>query len=194
MPMCNNNNPEVSTCSSNKWVINLSSKPITPAQSSLLSRGSNFAITPKPPIEAYIKAVEEICTKHTQGEAEELRVETSHLLKQKFPPAHQHHKGRIQGHKGIKKGSIKDSVKSRTRGWQWSLWTNNNTQYKATALLQDTNTYRTIPKDPSNKLKKKHIGILRDIKQTEGLKDTTYHKVYLHKCNPAKILCPSQNP
>ena len=56
----------------------------------------------------------------------------------------------------------------------------NKQQYtdKATALLQDTNTYRTIPKDPTNKLKSKIIGILRDIKQTGGLKDTTYHKVY----------------
>ena len=34
---------------------------------------------------------------------------------------------------------------------------------KATAVLQDTNTYRTIPKDPTNKLKNKLIGILRDI-------------------------------
>ena len=32
---------------------------------------------------------------------------------------------------------------------------------KATALLQDTNTYRTIPKDPTNKLKNKLISILR---------------------------------
>ena len=48
---------------------------------------------------------------------------------------------------------------------------------KAIELLSDTNTYRTIPKDPTNKLKNKHIGILKDIKHTGGLKDSTYHKV-----------------
>ena len=36
---------------------------------------------------------------------------------------------------------------------------------KVTALLNDTNTYRTIPQDPTRKLKNKLIGILKDIKQ-----------------------------
>ena len=58
---------------------------------------------------------------------------------------------------------------------------------KATALLKDTNTYRTIPKDPTNKLKNKLIGTLRDIKQTGGLKDTTYHKVYPTSAVPPKF-------
>ena len=35
---------------------------------------------------------------------------------------------------------------------------------KATGLFSDTNTYRTIPKNPTNKLKNKLIGILKDIK------------------------------
>ena len=38
------------------------------AQQSLLERGPNFAITNKhPPKEAYIMAIEETCTKLTQG-------------------------------------------------------------------------------------------------------------------------------
>ena len=45
----NNNNPDTSIGSSNKWVINLSSKPLTQVQSLLLARGPNFAITPKHP-------------------------------------------------------------------------------------------------------------------------------------------------
>ena len=45
-----NNNPATPPVSSNKWVINLSSKPVTPVQFSLLSRGSNFAIAPRHPL------------------------------------------------------------------------------------------------------------------------------------------------
>ena len=48
---------------------------------------------------------------------------------------------------------------------------------KAIGLHSDTNTYRTIPKDPTNKLKNKLIGILKDIKQTGRLKDSTCHKM-----------------
>ena len=32
-----------------KWVINLSSKPLTPAQRSVLAKGPNFAVSPKQP-------------------------------------------------------------------------------------------------------------------------------------------------
>ena len=47
-----------------------------------------------------------------------------------------------------------------------------------TGLLSDTNTYMTISKDSANKLKNKLFGILNGIKQTGGLKDSTYHKMY----------------
>ena len=58
---------------------------------------------------------------------------------------------------------------------------------KATALLQVTNTYGTIPKDPTNKLRNKLICILRDIKQTGGLMDITYCKVYPTSAVPPKF-------
>ena len=46
-----------------KWVINLSSKPLTPAQRSVLAKGSNFAATPRhPPNLEYITAIEAACT------------------------------------------------------------------------------------------------------------------------------------
>ena len=41
---------------------------------------------------------------------------------------------------------------------------------KARALLEDTNTYRPIPSDPTTKLKNKLINILKKIK-TEGNMD-----------------------
>ena len=58
---------------------------------------------------------------------------------------------------------------------------------KAIGLLSDTNTYSTISKDPTNKLKNKLIGILEDIKQTGGLKDSTYYKMYPTSAVPPKF-------
>ena len=49
---------------------------------------------------------------------------------------------------------------------------------KAIGLLSDTNNYRTISSNPINKLKSKLTGILKDVKKTGGLKDSTYHKMY----------------
>ena len=49
---------------------------------------------------------------------------------------------------------------------------------KALSLLMDTNTHRIINKDPTTKLRKQLINTLKDIKQTGGLSDSSYRKVY----------------
>ena len=47
-----------------KWVMNLSSKPLTQAQRSVLAKGPNFAVTCRhPPNLEYITAIEVACTK-----------------------------------------------------------------------------------------------------------------------------------
>ena len=46
-----------------KWVIKLSSKPLTHAQRSVLAKGPNFEVSPKhPPNLEYITAIESACT------------------------------------------------------------------------------------------------------------------------------------
>ena len=63
-----------------KWVINLSSKPLTQAQRSVLAKGPNFVVTPRhPPNPEYITAVETVCTKLGQQDAEELRLKLIEL-------------------------------------------------------------------------------------------------------------------
>ena len=48
---------------------------------------------------------------------------------------------------------------------------------KAKALLQDTNTYKVLKKDPTSYLKNKPITLLKDIKQMGGL-STNYKQLY----------------
>ena len=55
------------------------------------------------------------------------------------------------------------------------------------SLLGDSNIYRTISKDPTNKLRNKLIGILKDFEQTGGPKDSTYHKMYTTGAVPPKF-------
>ena len=50
-----------------KWVINISNKPLTPFQRSVLAKGPNFAVSPRqPPNLEYINAIEATCTKLSQ--------------------------------------------------------------------------------------------------------------------------------
>ena len=69
-----------------KWVINLSYKPSTPAQRSVLAKGPNFAVSPKqPPDLEYITAIDAACTKLSQQDAEELRAEINRVLRSPHP-------------------------------------------------------------------------------------------------------------
>ena len=70
-----------------KWVINLSNKPLTSAQRSVLAKGPNFAVTPRqPPNLEYITAIEAACTKLSQQDAEELRADVNRVLRSSHPP------------------------------------------------------------------------------------------------------------
>ena len=70
------------TSDTSKWVKNLSNKPLTEAQTSLLVHGPNYAIIPRnPPKEDYIAAIEQASHKLKEGEADELRVEIKNMLK-----------------------------------------------------------------------------------------------------------------
>ena len=64
----------------NKWVVNLSSVPLTPKQESLLAKGPNFALAPlnHPNVE-FISAIELVCQNLLNQDFQELRVETNDL-------------------------------------------------------------------------------------------------------------------
>ena len=69
-----------------KWVINLSSKPLIPAQRSVLAKGPNFAVSPKhPPNLEYITAIEAAGTKLSQQDVEELRADINWVLRASHP-------------------------------------------------------------------------------------------------------------
>ena len=70
-----------------KWVINLSSKPLTRAQRSVLVKGPNFAISPRhPPNLECIMAIESVCTKLGQQDAVKLMAEINRELRSSHLP------------------------------------------------------------------------------------------------------------
>ena len=65
-----------------KWVINLSSTPLTDEQEKLLAHGVKFVITSREaPVNEYITAVDQVCTKLEQGKQEEfIYMDISHSV------------------------------------------------------------------------------------------------------------------
>ena len=64
----------------NRWVINISDKPLSADEERLLAYGPNYAIVLKYlPIIQYVAAIENACTKLEEGQVDEFRVQASAL-------------------------------------------------------------------------------------------------------------------
>ena len=97
-----------------KWVINLSNKPLAPAQRSVLAKGPNFVVTPRqPPNLEYITAKEAACTKLSQQDAEELKADINRVLRSSQPPKPNLTKAQNLALRELKKGQGLHSPHSR---------------------------------------------------------------------------------
>ena len=169
-----------------KWVINLSNKPLTPAQRSVLAKGPNFAVTPRqPPNLEYITAIEAACTKLSQQDAEELRADVNRVLRSSHPPKPNLTKAQNIALRELKRD--RDCiVLTADKGVAMVVMDKQDYINKANQLLNQ-NTYKVISKDPTNTIKNKLINILKGIKTKTGLGSNTYKSMYPTGCVPPKF-------
>ena len=170
-----------------KWVINLSSIPLTKEQESLLSHGPNFAITPKePPLGEYILNIEKARQSLDTNMAEELRTEAYRVLRKPHHPKPNLKKEEIIALKQLKADKNR-MVLPADKGI--ALVVIDTVEYikKAKEVLEDTNTYKAIQADPTSKLKNKLISILRRVKNATGLQDNIYRKMYPTGASPPRF-------
>ena len=170
-----------------KWVINLSSIPLTKEQENLLSHGPNFAISlKKPPLGDYILNIEKACQSLDTNTAEELRSEAYRVLRKAHHPKPNLKKEEIIA---LKQPKSDKSCMVLTADKGVALVVIDTVDYikKAKEILEDTNTYRVIHTDPTSRLKNKLINILRRIKTATGMQDNIYKKIYPTGASPPKF-------
>ena len=166
-----------------KWVINLSSKPLTPAQRSALAKGPNFAVSPKhPPNLEYITAIEAACTTLSQQDAEELTAEINRVLRSSQPLKPNLIKAQNIALRELKRDRDR-IVLTADKGVAMVIMDREDYINKANNLLNQ-NTYRSIPRDPTNSIKNKLISILKRVKNQTGLDSNTYKSMYPTGCVP----------
>ena len=192
---CEGNNPTTPTRHSQgsskeepnpKWVINLSNKPLTPAQRSVLAKGPNFAVTPRqPPYLEYITAIEAACTKLSQQDAEELRADINRVLRSSHPPKPNLTKAQMSALRELERDRDR-IVLTADKGVAMVVMDRQDYINKANHLLNQ-NTYKIITKDPTNSIKNKLINILKTIKTKSGLGTSTYKSMYPTGCVPSKF-------
>ena len=169
-----------------KWVINLSSKPLTPAQRSVLAKGPNFAVTPGhlPNLE-YITAIEAACTKLSQQDAEELRADINWVLRSSHPPKPNLTKAQNLAIRELKKDRD-HIVLNADKGVAMVIMDRKDYISKADNLISQ-NTYKSIQQDPTNTIKNKLITILKRVKSQTGLSNQTYKAMYPTGCVSPKF-------
>ena len=170
-------NTTTTTKSRAKWVINISSKPLSTVQERLLAWGPNFAIVPRePPIVNCITEVEKVCQKLEHGVADELRGRIKTILKKAKTPRQNITK---EEHKAI--GELKRDnnrlVLTADKGVALVVMDKEDYVQKARELL-DQPTYRTINNDPTTKYKNKLVNLLKSIKSEGEMDEALYKKLY----------------
>ena len=172
---------------SKKWVVNLSSIPLTKEQESLLLHGPNFAISPKkPPLGEYILNIEKACQSLDTNMAEELRSEAYRVLRKPHHPKPNLKKDEIIALKQLK-ADKNCMVLTADKGVALVVIDTVDYIKKAKEILEDTNTYRVIQTDPTSRLKNKLISNLRRIKTATGLQENIYRKMYPTGASPPRF-------
>ena len=169
-----------------KWVINLSNKPLTPVQRSVLAKGPNYAVTPRqPPNLEYITAIEAACTKLSQQDAEELRADINRVLRSSHPPKPNLTKAQNIALRELKRD--RDCIGlTADKGVAMVIMDKQDYINKANQLLNQS-TYRSIAKDPTSSIKNKLINILKRVKNQTGLASNTDKFMYPTDCVPPKF-------
>ena len=84
---CETNPEEQDHSMKEKWVKNISSKPLTDSQINLLQKGAGFAITPRDiPVEEYLTSTEEAGKYMSKAEHQALRASIVEIIQTSKPP------------------------------------------------------------------------------------------------------------
>ena len=152
-----------------RWVVNLSKYNVTDVQNKALSHGLNFAVSPDNVNESSlvnecIIACEKACWKLPTGEASQLRAEVVGTLKSAKIPKSNVSKEERDAIKTLQKEtSVK--ILGADKGRATVVMDTEEYEEKLANMLNDTNTYVKLDKDPTPKYKKKLVGIITRLEQ-----------------------------
>ena len=165
----------------NKWVVNLSKILLTPAQHSLLGKGPNFAVTTKaPPNVDYISAIQSISHKITEQDVQVLKSDVNSLFKRVPTTKPNFTKEERKALIELKRDPDR-MVLTADKMVALVLIDKEDYKQKADNFL-DQSTYRSIERDPTNKIKTKLIQIFRRLKRETGIDEGTYKAMYPTGC------------
>ena len=132
-------------------------------------------------------AIESMCTKLGQQDAEELRDEVNRVLRSSHFPKSILPKAQSQAIRVLKRN--RDYiVLTADKGVAMVIMDRQDYISKSNNLLNQP-IYRAIPQDPTNTIKNKLINMLKVVKNQTGLDSVTYKSMYPTGCVPPGFMC-----
>ena len=142
-------------------------------------------------MEAYISAVEQASSKLPAQEVDEFRSGVNELLKQQQQSQCNNqcnlNPTQCRALTQLKQDNSR-VVLIVDKGVATVIMDQEDYTNKAQTILQDTNTYKVLKKDPTSQLKNKLISLLKDIKQTGGLSTNKYKQLYPTSAVPPSFM------
>ena len=132
---------------------------------------------PQHPYQGYINAIELACQSLKTTEAEDLRAYIYGVLRHSHPPRPNLSKEEWKALKQLKTDK-ECIILTADKGVALVVMDRQEYTKRAKILLEDTDTCRPIPTDPTIKLKTTLINILRNIIAETGMSKITYNKMY----------------
>ncbi len=171
-----------------KWVINLSSKPLTDAERSLLEKGSKFAITPaKIPYKNIVSEIEAAITYLPDETKDIIRTHTASILDRASLPRHYNISTNERKALNDLKNDRTRVVMKADKGNSLVVMDRSEYDSKMENLLSDESTYVVIQKPPFKKIERELNAILLELKKQEKLPDNTYRKLHSSDAIPPAI-------
>ena len=154
-----------------KWVLNISSEPLTDAEKSALKKGMNFAIAPrKIPFAEFIAAVEDSITKLSADEKLTVRARMSRA----HPPSPNATASEMKTLQHLRKDKSR-LVITADKGNCTVIMDRKDYHDKVKELLGDESTYKVLKKDPTKKTERDINGILLKIFR-EGISGKIFYR------------------
>ncbi|XP_072041057.1 uncharacterized protein [Amphiura filiformis] len=172
-----------------KWVINLSKYKLNPAQTSVLSKGLNFAIsTPEIYAEEFVLATELACTHLPQDDRIQLRGKIASTLKSSKVPEQNITKEERKAIKDLKK--VEDIIiLPADKGKSTVVLDKAEYEEKVTTMLGDRKTYEELPADPTQRYKLKLVTKLTGLKKEGKITELKYKQLYPTAENVPRLYC-----
>ena len=174
----NPSEPDLSGTQIKRWVVNLSKYKLNQDQTSVLSKGLNFAITPhRIPTNDIIVATELACKSLPTNEATQLRTEIVEAIKSSKVPKSNISKGEKMALRSLKQ---EDSIMILPADKGRATVVMDKTEYeeKVSTTLNDAHTYEKLQADPTSSYKRKLIEKLTKLKKDSKITEDQYNYLY----------------